>query len=105
MIDRKELAPSIVNVALPALPLACVNFKFNALFTVPMTCLCIFAANSQALTTEDDNLSCFMEQERESYATRKSVRWSYQTLYMLCVGFLIRKVTLSRFTEQDKSKK
>jgi len=105
LIDRKELAPSIVNVALPALPLACVNFKFNALFTVPMTCLCIFAANSQALTTEDDNLSCFMEQERESYATRKSVRWSYQTLYMLCVGFLIRKVTLSRFTEQDKSKK
>ena len=61
LIDLKDLSIAIPIVAVPGFFLAIANFKFDVLFTAPMTFVCIFLANKQALTEENDNLSCFLE--------------------------------------------
>ena len=60
-------------------------------------------ATQATLTTDNENLSCFVNQE--SYASTMSGRWSLQLLTMFGVGYMYRKSTLERFIEQEKSNK
>ena len=41
-VDLKEQTHAIPSLAVPAFILACCNFKFNVLFTFPLTIFCIF---------------------------------------------------------------
>ena len=61
LVDLKDLSIAIPIIAVPGFSIAFSNFKFNVLFTAPMTILCIFLVNKQALTEENDNVSCFLE--------------------------------------------
>ena len=103
LIDLKELSNSIPNIAVPAFALACCNFKFDVLFTAPMTLLSIFMLNERALTTENGNLSCFLEPQ--AYSIRKSIDWSTYLVFQLIIAYMLRKTTLERFCEQEKSTK
>ena len=102
-IDRKELAASISMIALPGFITACCNFKFHTLVTFPMTCIAIWANNRQAMTTVDDNLSCYLEPK--GVAMQSTILWCLLLLSMLGASYFIRKITLERFSEQEKSKK
>ena len=103
LIDLKELSDAIPMIAIPTFVLTCCNFKFDILFTAPMTLLCIFLVNRQALSEENDNLSCFLEPQ--DYARKSSMSSFFILLYMLFVGYLLRKTTLERFCEQEKTVK
>ena len=102
-IDRKEFAASIAWIALPAFISACSNLKFHTLVTFPMTCTAIWFSNQQALTTADDNLSCYSRPD--NIALNETVRWCINLLAVLGASYFIRKITLERFSEQEKSKK
>ena len=103
LIDLKELPDAIPSMAGPAFVLACCNWKLNVLFTAPMTALCILLVNRQALSDENDNLSCF--REPQDYGQKISMNSFSYLLYMLFVGYLLRRTTLERFCEQEKSMK
>ena len=68
-----------------------------------MTILCIFLVNKQALTQENGNLSCHTEPQ--AYAVKESIISCIYLAYQLFVAYMLRKTTLERFCEQDKSKK
>ena len=72
-IDLKEQTHAIPTLAVPAFVLACCNFKFNVLFTFPMTILCILLVDRQALMTDNDNLSCYVDPA--VMATKTSSIW------------------------------
>ena len=72
-IDLKEQTNAIPSLAVPAFILACCNFKFDVLFTFPMTILCIFLVDRQAMTPENDNLSCYVDPA--TLATKTSSIW------------------------------
>ena len=78
-INLKEQTHAIPSLAVPAFILACSNFKFDVLFTFPMTILCIFLVDMQALTPENDNLSCYLDPA--TLATKTSSRWFSYLVY------------------------
>ena len=102
-IDLKEQTHAIPSFAVPAYILACCNFKFNVLFTFPMTIVCIFLVDRQAMTPENDNLSCYVDPETQ--ATKTSSIWFSYLAYQLIIAYMMRRVTLERFCEQVKSTK
>ena len=68
-IDKKELDTSIAFVFIPNLVLACGNWKFDLLFSIPLTIVCQFYVTSQAYQNDaEGNLGCFIG--AETYASR-----------------------------------
>ena len=78
-IDRKEFAGSMAFIAMPGFISACCNFKFHTLVTFPMTCIAMWAEYRQTWTTEDDNLSCYLEPK--AVAMNLTLNWS---VLLLC---------------------
>ena len=103
LVDKKELADGLFFVALPAQILSICNLKFNYLVTLPLTILCLVVVNGYAYTTDNDNMSCFLQPEGKANAM--SFRQTCSIIVMATISYMYRNSTLERFTEQEKTRK
>jgi hypothetical protein len=99
-IDLKELSDSIQLIGLPGLIISCCGWRFNFLIGAPLTIGLTALGIHKSFTLSDDNMSCYVTPE--PYASRMSQRWTLQMLTFLAVGYMIRRITLQRFIEQEK---
>ena len=103
LVDKKELVDAVFFIAAPTQIGTICNLKFNYLVTLPLTISSLVLFSGYAYTTDNDNMSCFLQPEGK--ASLVSFLMTNFILAMVTISYMYRKSTLERFTEQEKTKK
>ena len=100
-VDLKELYAQIPYIGMPYFFFAFVNWKFNLAVTVPVTLVSCVVATQLALTTKDDNMSCFAEPA--VFTSSVVIGQQINMIVPLACAYWVRLISLERFLDHHNS--